>query len=288
MKSLLRRQVPFAIGSPALIWQMLFFYVPLAILIVSSFASHDHGSGWHQLTLDNFRPLLKSSYVGIIFSSLGLALSTAIVCLLIAYPVAYYIAFTAKRMKTFLLFLLIVPFWTNFLLHASAWFFVLEREGFLNNFLLHLGLIKQPLHLLNSWFAVSIMMIYYYLPFMIFPLYASLERFDQKLVEASRDLGASFKRTFLGIVLPLTLPAVTVGFFLVFIPAFGEFIIPEVMGGDKMYFVGNVVSQYILGKETVSLGAAYALISSIFLLISAGAIYFGLTMLKKILTRRFA
>lgn len=288
MKSLIRRQVPFAVGTPALIWQVLFFYVPLAILIVSSFAGGDQGAGWHQLTLDNFRPLIKTSYFRIIFSSLGLALSTSIVCLLIAYPVAYYIAFTAKRMKTFLLFLLIVPFWTNFLLHVSAWFFVLEREGFLNNILLHLNLIKQPLHLLNSWFAVSLMMIYYYLPFMILPLYSSLERFDQKLIEASRDLGSSFKRTFLGIVFPLSLPAVTVGFFLVFVPAFGEFIIPEVMGGDKMYFVGNVVSQYILGKTTVSLGAAYTLISSLFLLVSAASIYFGLTALKKFLTKRFA
>ena len=283
----LKKHIPFAIGSPAIIWQVLFFYLPLMILIFSSFMGGEKTTGWQHLTLANFKPLLKPTYISILLSSLTLALSTAIVCLIIAYPLAYFIAFCSKRLKTLLLFLLIVPFWTNFLLHVSAWFFVLEREGFLNNLLLKFGLISKPLHLLNSWFAVALMMVYYYLPFMVLPIYSSLERFDKKLIEASLDLGANFRQTFLGVVLPLTMPAVIVGFFLVFIPAFGEFIIPEVMGGSKYYFVGNVVSHYILSENTVAMGAAFTLLSSLFLLVSAFTFYTGLRTFRKILIKRW-
>ncbi|MCB1116959.1 MAG: ABC transporter permease [Chlamydiia bacterium] len=284
----LKRHVPFALGSPAILWQLLFFYIPLCILVISSFVGTEKSSGWEQLTLANFKPLLNGTYVGIMFSSLLLALSTACICLVIAYPLAYFIAFRAGRFKTIMLFFLIVPFWTNFLLHVSAWFFVLEREGFINNMLMTLGLIKEPLHMLNSWFAIALMMIYYYLPFMVLPIYSALERFDEDLIEASLDLGANFRRTFLGVILPLSMPAVVVGFFLVFIPAFGEFIIPEVMGGDKFYFVGSVVTQYILGETTVSLGAAFTLLSCLFLLIWAGILYFSIDKIKAFLIRRFA
>lgn len=283
----MKKHLPFAIGSPALIWQVLFFYLPLVILIFSSFLGGERTTGWGHFTLDNFKPLLKISYFGIMLSSLILAISTATICLCIAYPLAYFIAFSAKRFKTLLLFLLVVPFWTNFLLHVSAWFFVLERGGFLNNLLINLGLIKEPIHLLNSWFAVALMMIYYYLPFMVLPIYSALERFDKRLVEASLDLGANFRQTFLGVILPLTMPAVTVGLFLVFIPAFGEFIIPEVMGGDKFFFVGNVVTQYILGETTVALGAAFTLLSCLFLLASCSALYYCLKLFKKLLIRRY-
>lgn len=284
----LRRQIPFALGSPAILWQLLFFYVPLLILIISSFSTGDTTSGWNQLSFANFKPLINGGYFGIMASSLVLALTTAVICFVIAYPLAYFIAFRAGRLKTLLLFFLVVPFWTNFLLHVSAWFFVLEREGFLNTILLKTGIINEPLHMLNSWFSMAIMMIYYYLPFMVLPIYSALERFDKNLIEASLDLGANFRRTFLGVVLPLTMPAVIVGFFLVFIPAFGEFVIPEVMGGDKYYFVGSVVSQYILGETTVSLGAAFTLLSCLFLLGCASALFFGLNQLKKLLIRRFA
>ncbi len=283
----MKKHIPFAIGSPALIWQVLFFYLPLCILIFSSFLGGERTSGWEQFTLANFRPLLKASYFGIMLSSFTLAISTTCICLVVAYPLAYFIAFSAKRFKTLLLILLIVPFWTNFLLHVSAWFFVLERQGFVNTMLLNFGIIKEPIHMLNSWFAVALMMIYYYLPFMVLPIYSSLERFDKRLVEASLDLGANFRQTFLGVVLPLTMPAVTVGFFLVFIPAFGEFIIPEVMGGDKFFFVGNVVTQYILGESTVALGAAFTLLSCLFLLTSCAGLYFGLKQFKALLVRRY-
>lgn len=270
-----RDESPFAIGSPALIWQIVFFYLPLLLMMISSIFILSEEGGIKGLTFQNFAPLFSKTHLSIIFSSISLALSTAFFSLLIAYPLAHFIAFKGGRYKTLMLFFLIVPFWTNFLLHVYAWFFVLEREGFLNTLLLNFGLIQQPIHFLNSLFAVMLMMIYCYLPFMVLPIFSSLERFDRRLLEASTDLGAPWKTTFRKVMLPLTLPAIRAGFFLVFIPSFGEFIIPELMGGDKRYFVGNVVSQYVLGDETGGMGAAFMVLSCLSLVVTVMLIYLG-------------
>lgn len=267
-------EYPFTIGAPAMIWQVLFFYVPLAIIVVSSILSITEEGVIEGLTFSKITFFLRPLYLKVIASSFLLALSNAVICLCIAYPLSYFLAYSSRKFKNFLLFLLIVPFWTNFLLHVYAWFFVLEREGFLNNLLMTLGWIQEPIHFLNSMFAIMIMMVYYYLPFMVMPIYSSLERMDIRLIEASYDLGASWSQTFRRVMLPLTKRGIKAGFFLVYIPSFGEFAIPELMGGDKQMFVGSVVSNYILGDETGSLGAAFTVLSSICLLISAIVLYF--------------
>ncbi|NGX51355.1 MAG: Spermidine/putrescine transport system permease protein PotB [Chlamydiae bacterium] len=280
-----KRESPFIFGSPAFIWQVIFFYLPLISMVVSSlFLLSDEGAilGF---SFQNFIPLFSASHLSIIFNSIALSLFTAILCLFIAYPIANFIAFKGGRYKTLLLFFLILPFWTNFLLHVYAWFFVLERNGFLNNLLRSMGLIQEPIHFLNSLFAVMLMMVYCYLPFMVLPIYSSLERFDRSLLEVSSDLGASSKQTFRTVLLPLTLPAVRAGFFLVFVPAFGEFIIPELMGGDRRYFVGNVVSHYILGDETGGIGAAFMLLSCIALVVTTLLVYLSFRQLSKVMTR---
>jgi spermidine/putrescine transport system permease protein len=265
--------LPFSIGIPALLWQVLFFYIPLLIIFLTSVIKFGAFGGIEGLTFAKIRLFLTPTYGRVILSSLFLAFSNALLCLCIAYPLAYFLAFTGKRFKNLFLFLLIVPFWTNFLLHVYAWFFVLEREGFLNNVLRAIGAISEPIHFLNSLFATMIMMVYYYLPFMVLPIYSALERFDYRMTEASLDLGASHLQTFRRIMLPLTLRGVRAGFFLVYIPSFGEFAIPELMGGDRKMFVGSVVSHYILGEQTGSLGAAFTVVSSIVLLLSAILLY---------------
>ncbi len=267
-------QLPFAIGAPAMLWQILFFYLPLAILVLSSIISISESGHFEGFSLSNLLFFLNPLYFKVIASSILLGLTNALVCLLIAYPLAYFIAFASDRYKNFLLFLLIVPFWTNFLLHVYAWFFVLEKQGFLNNLLHWMGLVYDPVSLLNTPFAIMIMMIYYYLPFMVIPLYSSLERMDRRLIEASFDLGASWRQTFTRVMLPLTKRGLKAGFFLVYIPSFGEFAIPELMGGDRYMFVGSVVASYILGDETGSLGAAFTLLSSIALILSAALLYY--------------
>lgn len=275
----------FAIGSPALIWQVIFFYLPLALMMVSSVVIFSEAGGMQGLTLRNFIPLFSATHFTVIFSSIFLALSTALISLAFAYPLAHFIAFKAGRFKTPMLFFLIVPFWTNFLLHVYAWFFVLEREGFLNTLLMKVGLIHEPIHFLNSIFAIIVMMVYCYLPFMVLPIFSSLERFDRRYLEVSNDLGASWWVTFRKVMLPITLPAVRAGFFLVFIPSFGEFIIPELMGGDRTYFVGNVVSQYVLGDETGGLGAAFMVMSCFALVLAVMCIYYAFKKVSKMLLR---
>ena len=260
---------PFSIGVPAILWQILFFYFPLLLIVITSFIQFSPEGLLDGFTFSKITYFLTPLYLRVIGLSFGLAIINAILCFLVAYPLAYFIAFRGKKIKNVLLFLLLIPFWTNFLLHVYAWFYVLEKHGFLNNLLLHLGFIKEPLLLLNSPFAIIIMMVYYYLPFMVLPIYSSLERFNNSLIEASYDLGASWFQTFRRIILPLTMRGIRAGFFLVYIPSFGEFAIPSLMGGDKIMFVGNVVSEYTLAEGTGSLGAAFMVVSCAFLLVTA-------------------
>lgn len=267
------RHTPFSFGVPALLWQVLFFLLPLLLLVLSSIIVVSETGEIIGVTLDYLTFFLRPLYLKVIGSSFFLAITTTLLCFCIAYPLAYFIAFTVKRFNNLFLILIILPFWTNFLLHVYAWFFVLDKDGFLNNLLQAVGLMQQPVSHLNTPFAISIMMVYYYLPFMLFPLYSSLERLDIRLIEASRNLGATWLQTFKRVMLPLTKRGLKAGFFLVYIPAFAEFAIPELMGGDKTMFVGTVIADYILGEETGSLGAAFTLVALTLMLLSAICLY---------------
>lgn len=283
---MLKKHLPFLVGVPALIWQIVFFYVPLLTILVLSFLSINDAGSISGLTFANYLSASKLCYLKTILSSIGLAFLTSLLCLSIGFPLSYFIAFRGGKLKTLLLFLLLVPFWTNFLLHIYAWFFVLEKEGFFNNVLMQLHLIQEPFHLLNSFFAVVLMMVYYYLPFMALPIYSSLERFDHSLLEASLDLGASRWQTYQRILIPLVQPSIRAGFFLVYIPAFGEFVIPELMGGDKHYFVGSVVSQFVMGEQTLHLGTAFTVLSIMVLMLTIGILFKGFDSICRFLTRR--
>lgn len=263
----------FFFAAPVVLWQLFFFFLPLSVVVLLSVMVTGQQEYVYQFTLVPFFSFFTPIYARVIARSLLLAFTNACLCLAIAYPAAYFLAFKAGRFKNILLFLLIVPFWTNFLLHVCAWFFMLEREGFLNRFLLYIGLIKQPLRILNSLYAVYIMMVYYYLPFMVLPLYTRLEKFDYRLIEASLDLGATWAQTVRKVMIPTTLPGILSGFFLVFVPSFAEFAIPELLGGDRKMFVGSVVSHFILGGTTISYGAAFTLLSSAVLIVSALILY---------------
>jgi spermidine/putrescine transport system permease protein len=254
--------------SLAFIWQALFFYVPLLFVLIAGFS----GETWYA----GFVPFLNYAYVTILARSVIMALGTALVCLFIGYPLAYVIVFHAGKMRDLLLFLIMLPFWTNFLLHICAWFFVLDYNGFFNQYLLHWGIIKVPLHLLNTYWAIGLVMIYFYLPFMILPLYATLDRFDKRLLEASLDLGATWRQTVMRVLIPLTISGIRVGFLLVCIPAFGEFVIPYFMGGDRTMFAGSVISHFVLKTESGVEGAAFTLLSFAVLIALAGTVYFAL------------
>ena len=166
---------------------------------------------------------------------------TALVTLLIGYPVAYGIATTKPSYRPALLMLVIMPFWTSFLIRVYAWVGILKQNGLINNFLMSTGLIDQPLDILNNQFAVYVGMVYAYLPFMVLPLYSNLEKMDHSLLEAASDLGAKPLRAFISITLPLSIPGIVAGSLLVFIPAVGEYIIPTLLGGADTMTIGTVL-----------------------------------------------
>lgn len=259
-------------GVIAFIWQLLFFYIPISFLISTSFVEYFPDLAISRFTLSFYKDFFNIVYATIFLRSFLLASVTVIVALLISYPVAYYLAIKARRFKNILFALLILPFWTNLLLLVYSWYFLLENDGVINNFLMAIGLIKEPLHMMNTMFAVYMGTIYCYLPFMLLPLYSVLDKFDTRLLEASADLGASYFQTFRKIVVPLTYPGIKTGAILVFVPSFGEFVIPALLGGDKNMYVGSVITHYFLTVRNVPLGSAFTCFS-IFVLISAFAMY---------------
>ncbi len=267
LKSIFEKERAFFYVVPAFLWQLLFFYIPLIFMIIMSLICFCPSLGLHVFSADLYKPFLTSTYFFIMIKSLILACVNGILCFLVGYPLAFFLAFNAGRLKTMFLFLLILPFWTNFLLHVYAWFFVLDYDGILNYLLKSLGIIQEPLYLLNSIFAIVLLMVYCYLPFMVLPIYSTLERFDKTLLEASRDLGASPFETWYHIVLPLSMTGVVSGFMLVFIPSFGEFAIPGLMGGEKYLFVGSVIAQYALGHKTMAMSTAFTVMSLVFVIV---------------------
>jgi spermidine/putrescine transport system permease protein len=263
----LKKLKAFGIGIAPFVWQLIFFVVPLFILIISCFID---GNGFN---LSKFRPFFHSSYSKSILASLAMATFNGILCVMLAFPLAYTLSYKIKKYKNILLFLILIPFWTNFLIHVYSWFYVLETNGILNQFLMLTKIVVNPKSFINSTFAIMLMLVYYYLPFCLLPIYSGLERIDVKLIESSYDLGAGFFGTFNKIILPMSKVSLRAGFFLVFIPTFGEFAIPELMGGDKFMFTGSVISHFLLGDGTVLLGSAFAIYSCLILMAACGLFY---------------
>ena len=259
----------FIFSVPAVLWQVLFLYVPFFFVLYTSFKKIADSVGF-DLTWDNYRAVLSSPYFYIIARSAFIASGVTLLCLICAYPVAYFLALKVhSRWKNVLLFLLTLPFWTNFLIQIYSWVFVLDHNGLINMILLKIGLIQEPLHMINNMGAIFFVMLYYYLPFMIMPLYSILEKIQHDLLEASMDLGATHWQTFRYITVPLSMAGIKTGVFLVFVPAFGEFVIPSVIGGGHYMFVGSLISHYFLVVRDNQLGAAFTIVSGFILLVCA-------------------
>lgn len=270
-KNILSQQFTFFNALPAILWQFLFLWVPLIFMIAVSFLAHE-GSLCPGIGLASYQKIFNFAHFKIIARSLFVAIFNSVACLLLAYPMCYAIVFKFKKYKNLALFFLTLPFWINFLVHIYAWFFILEHQGLINGFLQNIGFIQEPLRLINNWFAIIIVMIYAYAPFLILPVYSSLEKIDHRLLEASMDLGASPLKTFFKIIMPISFNGARLGFFLVFVMSFGEFVIPTLMGGGKNLFVGSLIWQYFLTEQNISLGAAFAVSSGVCLIITLSAI----------------
>lgn len=249
------------VGLPAIIWLGLFFLVPLISVLIVSFLSRGRGgAGVLPFTLANYERVL-SVFSGVLLDSVWIAFITTIFCLLIGYPLAFWIATRRNAwVRQIALFMIILPFWTNFLVRTYALQTILGREGTINSFLGSLGAISEPIPLLNTTFAVLIGLIYGYLPFMVLPIYATVERFEFRMVEAAHDLGANDWSAFWRIVLPLTLPGVIAGFILVFIPTIGAFVTPDLLGGTQGIMIGNLINQQFKGQGNQPLGSALSMV----------------------------
>ncbi|MCL2927896.1 MAG: ABC transporter permease [Trichodesmium sp. MAG_R01] len=253
---------------PATIWLLIFFIIPLVIVLIYSFLERGtYGGVIWKFTLDNYQRLGQGIYWGIFWRSLFFSLTTTIMCLLIGYPLAYFIATIRPPWRNVLLMLVIIPFWTNFLVRTYAWIVLLRTEGIFNIALQGLQLTDKPLTLLFTPFAVTIGLVYGYLPFMILPLYATIERFNFYLLEAAQDLGANDLRTFFRIFLPLTIRGIVAGCLLVFIPAFGAFITPDILGGAKTMMVGNLIQNQFIKARNWPFGSALSIALMIIVLI---------------------
>lgn len=242
-------------------WMVLFVAIPLLLVVILSFLSRGP-YGWieYNFTLSNYARIMNPLYLNILWKSLLIAFFTTVFCLLVGYPFAYFISLSPKKYRIALLMMIIIPFWTNSLIRTYAWIMLLRTEGIINSFLLALGIISAPFNLLYNEGAVFVGLVYTLFPFMVLPLYTSIEKLDKSLLEAARDLGAVPWKAFLHITLPLTAPGIIAGSILVFIPTLGYFFIPDLMGGSKAMYVCNLIKNQFLTARDWPFGAALSVL----------------------------
>lgn len=256
-----------------LVWLLIFFLIPFLVVAKISvseaaIARPPYLPIWEwdglrlivNLNFENFAYLWQDPlYVRAYLFSIRVAFLSAVIALLVGYPMAYYIARSPEPRRTFLLMMVVLPFWTSFLLRVYAWQGFLRTNGVINNVLMSLGLIDQPLVMLQTNGAVYLGIVYTYLPFMILPLYATLVKLEESLLEASADLGARPMTTFFHVTLPLSMPGIIAGFMLVFIPAIGEFVIPELLGGPDTLMIGRVLWNEFFSNRDWPVASAVAI-----------------------------
>ncbi|QEL57963.1 ABC transporter permease [Chromobacterium paludis] len=278
-----------ALSWPPLLYLLLFFLIPSLIMLVAAFRqpgdygglaplfTMEDGQRVWQLTLDNFHRLVEEPlYLELFAKSAGYALTTTVVCLVMAYPLAWLIARSGKKYRDLLLLLVILPFWSNFLIRIYAWMIILGPQSAftkaLNTVLVAMGF--EPVRLLFTTFAVIVGLVYVHLPFMVLPLYANLEKHDMALLDAAQDLGANAWQRFWRVTWPLSLPGVFAGSALVFIPALGMFAIPDILGGTESIMIGNLIKQQILDTRDWPFGSVLSIMltGGVLLIAALGAV----------------
>jgi spermidine/putrescine transport system permease protein len=279
----------FGLLSPGALWILIFFNLPLLIVLFISFVERGRAGGIKLppvYTLDNYIQFFNACasqfageacnpflYLGIFGNSVRIGLIVTLWCILVGYPLAYFISKQKPIWRDALMVLVIIPFWTNFLVRTYALKSVLATEGLLNNFLINLRFINQPLDLMFNEFAVVLGLIYGYLPFAVLPMYASIEKFDHTLMEAAADLGAPPSRAFWRIMLPMTLPGVVAALVLVFVPVVGAFITPDIMGGGKVEMIGTLINRQFGVARNWPFGSAISFVLMLLVLIGVIAYF---------------
>src|SRR5579872_6208221 len=248
------------------LWLIVFALLPFCLVTVASFLSHDDNSLLKlPLTLFNYAQLNNSIYVKIFRESFYIASICTLICLLLGYPFAYVIARMETHHKNLMILLIVIPFWTSSLIRTYSMITVLKPKGVINSILMSLGIIDKPLALLFTDTAVMIGLVYNLLPFMVLPLLTNIERLDNRLIDAARDLGANRVTTFRRITLPLTMPGIVSGCILVFLPAMTIFYIPDLLGGAKSILLGNLIQNQFLVSQNWPLGSAISIFLAVVL-----------------------
>ena len=240
-------------------WSLVFIVFPLILILLYAFNS---SSGMslenYGITLDNFRRVFEPLYIKIFFVSILLAIASTLLCVLIGYPVAYFISRMKDKWRNSLMLLFVVPMWMNFLLRTYAWLTLLGNNGLINKFLGLFGI--APLNLMYNMSAIMLGMVYNFLPFMVLPIYSTLVKMDKSLIEAARDLGATNSQIFKKVILPLSLPGVYTGITMVFIPAISTFVIPDLLGGNRFYLIGNLIEKQFTFTGDWAFGSAISIV----------------------------
>ncbi|MGH2539564.1 MAG: ABC transporter permease [Actinomycetota bacterium] len=250
----------FVLLGPGVAYWLVFFLVPVGVLIAYSFFRRGpYGGVIYEATLRNYVRAFDPLYIGVLWTSIRIAAVATAAALLLAYPAALFIARASPRRRVPLLVLVILPFWTSFLIRTYAWMLLLNPAGLINKVLQGAGLIDEPLPLLYNEFAVTLGLVYAYLPLMVLPIYASLERLGPQSAEAASDLYASPAQTLRKVTIPLTLPGIVAGCIFVFVPSLGNFIVPDLLGGGQTVMIGNVIQQQFLQARDWPFGAVLAM-----------------------------
>ncbi|MCI7480719.1 spermidine/putrescine ABC transporter permease PotB [[Pasteurella] aerogenes] len=252
----------FQTGTVAVIFGWLLFFVlaPNILVLTVSFLTRD-SSNFYALpfTLENYTRLFEPLYAQVVWNSLYMSGIATIICLIVGYPFAFMIAKIKPKFRPLLLFLVVLPFWTNSLIRIYGMKIFLGVKGILNNTLMSLGIISEPIRILNTEVAVIIGLVYLLLPFMILPLYSAIEKLDHRLLEAAKDLGANAFQRFVKVIIPLTMPGIIAGCLLVLLPAMGMFYVADLLGGAKVLLVGNVIKSEFLISRNWPFGSAISI-----------------------------
>ncbi|MGC9334676.1 MAG: ABC transporter permease [Anaerolineae bacterium] len=259
---------------PSLFWLLVFFVLPLIIVFVYSFLTRGpYGQIEWKFNLQNYARFFDPLYLKVFARSFKIAGITTVVCFLLGYPMAYWMATRPPKWRNTLLLLLMIPFWTNFLVRTYAWILILRDTGLINSALMGLGLISEPLPLFGNDLAIVIGLVYGWFPDMVLPCYAAIERLDFSLVEAAHDLYANEPRAFARIIFPLTMPGIVAGSILVFIPSLGAYVTPDLLGGAKSVMIGNVIQSQFLSVRDYPFGSAFSFVLMAMMLV-ATLLYF--------------
>ena len=265
-------------------WLLLFVLVPNLLVFVISFLTENRQSQYFvdfAFTLSAYQALFNDTYATVLWNSLYMAGIATFFCLIIGYPFAFIIAKLPEKVRPILLFLVVLPFWTNSLIRIYGIKIFLGVKGVLNEVLLAIGIINEPLRLLNSELAIIIGLVYILLPFMILPLYSSIEKIDNRLLEAAKDLGANAFQRFIRVTIPPTMPGIVSGCLLVLLPAMGMFYVADLLGGGKTPLVGNVIKSLFLNTNQFALGSAVSIALTILMALMLYVYYRANKLLNK-------